>query len=170
MKSMLLYLTELVTSLVFRADTNGERTQSVLETFPFVSQHPNAKTPQGGTNFYPDVIYNQSEFIYWMDHPFSTWCKRGDPVAGTTFASTAGKAGISNENLGGGTDDYAVTVGELGLAYDFFADAETVDVNLIMAGTSPAGTDGTTHATNLIDLAEKEKIALHSSLLVGQML
>ena len=67
------------------------------------------------------------------------------------------KPGISNENLGGGTDDYAVTVGELGLAYDFFADAETVDVNLIMAGTSPAGADGTTHATNLIDLVEARK-------------
>ena len=141
----------------FRADTNGERTQSVLETFPFVSQAASAKTAQGGTNFYPDVIYNQSEFIYWMDHDSQLSNAGTDPVAGTTFASTAGKAGISNENLGGGTDDYAVTVGELGLAYDFFADAETVDVNLIMAGTSPAGADGTTHATNLIDLVEARK-------------
>ena len=141
----------------FRADTNGERTQSVLETFPFVSQAASAKTAQGGTNFYPDVIYNQSEFIYWMDHDSQLSNAGTDPAAGTTFASTAGKAGISNENLGGGTDDYAVTVGELGLAYDFFADAETVDVNLIMAGTSPAGADGTTHATNLIDLVEARK-------------
>ena len=141
----------------FRADTNGERTQSVLETFPFVSQAASAKTAQGGTNFYPDVIYNQSEFIYWMDHDSQLSNAGTDPVAGTTFASTAGKAGISDETLGGGTDDYAVTVGELGLAYDFFADAETVDVNLIMAGTSPAGADGTTHATNLIDLVEARK-------------
>ena len=141
----------------FRADTNGERTQSVLETFPFVSQAASAKTAQGGTNFYPDVIYNQSEFVYWMDHDSQLSNAGTDPVAGTTFASTAGKAGISDETLGGGTDDYAVTVGELGLAYDFFADAETVDVNLIMAGTSPAGADGTTHATNLIDLVEARK-------------
>ena len=68
-----------------------------------------------------------------MDHDSQLSNAGTDPVAGTTFASTAGKGGISNENLGGGTDDYAVTVGELGLAYDFFADAETVDVNLIMA-------------------------------------
>ena len=141
----------------FRADTNGERTQSVLETFPFVSQAASAKTAQGGTNFYPDVIYNQSEFVYWMDHDSQLSNAGTDPAAGTTFASTAGKAGISDETLGGGTDDYAVTVGELGLAYDFFADAETVDVNLIMAGTSPAGADGTTHATNLIDLVEARK-------------
>ena len=141
----------------FRADTNGERTQSVLETFPFVSQAASAKTAQGGTNFYPDVIYNQSEFVYWMDHDSQLSNAGTDPVAGTTFASTAGQGGISDETLAGGTVDYAVTVGELGLGYDFFEDAETVDVNLIMAGTSPAGADGTTHATNLIDLVEARK-------------
>ena len=141
----------------FRADTNGERTQSVLETFPFVSQAASAKTAQGGTNFYPDVIYGQSKFIYWLDHDGSLSNAGTDPVAGTTFASTAGKGGVKDDNLAGGTDDYAVTVGELALAYDHFADAETVDVNLIMAGTSPASTDGITHATKIIDIAEGRK-------------
>ena len=141
----------------FRADTNGERTNSVLETFPFVSQAASAKTAQGGTNFYVDVIYNQSEFIYWLDHDASLSNAGTDPVAGTTFASTAGKGGVKDDNLAGGTDDYAVTVGELASAYDFFADAETVDVNLIMGGTTPAGADGTAHATKLIDIAEARK-------------
>ena len=141
----------------FRADTNGERTNSVLETFAFVSQAASAKTAQGGTNYYPDVIYNQSEFIYWLDHDSSLSNAGTDPVAGTTFASTAGSGGVKDDNLAGGTDDYAVTVGELDLAYEQFADAETVDVNLIMAGTSPAGADGATHATNIIDLVEARK-------------
>ena len=52
----------------FRKDTAGERTNSVLETYAFVLQHPNAKTPQGGTNYYPDVIFKQSSFVYWLDH------------------------------------------------------------------------------------------------------
>ena len=60
-------------------------------------------------------------------------------------------------DLSGGTDDDAVTVGELDSAYQLFADAETVDVNLIMGGQVPNGTDGVTHATNLIDLAEARK-------------
>ena len=141
----------------FRADTNGERTNAVLETFAFVSQAASAKTAQGGTNYYPDVIYNQSEFIYWLDHDASLTNAGTDPVAGTTFASTANSGGVKDDNLAGGTDDYAVTVGELDLAYEEFADAETVDVNLIMAGTSPAGADGATHATNLIDLVEARK-------------
>ena len=141
----------------FRADTNGERTNSVLETFGGVSQAASAKTPQGGTNFYVDVIYNQSEFIYWLDHDGSLSNAGTDPVAGTTFASTAGKGGVKDDNLAGGTDDYTVTVGELATAYDFFADAETVDVNLIMAGQVPNGADGTAHATKLIDIAEARK-------------
>jgi len=141
----------------FRADTNGERTNAVLETFPFVSQAASAKTSQGGTNFYPDVIYGQSKFIYWLDHDSSLSNAGTDPVAGTTFASTAGKGGVKDDNLSGGTDDYAVTVGELALAYDEFADAETVDVNLLMAGTSPASADGVSHATKMIDIVEARK-------------
>ena len=141
----------------FRADTNGERTNAVLETFPFVSQAASAKTSQGGTNFYPDVIYGQSKLIYWLDHDASLSNAGTDPVAGTTFASTAGKGGIKDDNLAGGTDDYAVTVGELALAYDNFADAETVDVNLLMAGTSPASADGVSHATKMIDICEARK-------------
>jgi phage tail sheath protein FI len=141
----------------FRKDTAGERTNAVLETYQGLSQAAAAKTTQGGTNYYPDVIYGQSSFIYWMDHDASLSNAGTNPVAGTSFASTAGNGGVKDDNLSGGTDDYAVTVGELALAYDNFADAETVDVNLIMAGTSPAGADGTTHATKLIDIAEARK-------------
>ena len=75
----------------------------------------------------------------------------GQPKGGGSSVDTFGF------NLSGGADDYAVTVGELDSAYEEFADAETVDVNLIMGGTTPAGANGTTHATNLIDLAEARK-------------
>ena len=141
----------------FRKDTAGERTNAVLETYQGLSQAAAAKTTQGGTNYYPDVIYGQSSFIYWLDHDASLSNAGTNPVAGTSFASTAGNGGVKDDNLSGGTDDYAATVGELALAYDNFADAETVDVNLIMAGTSPAGADGTTHATKIIDIAEARK-------------
>ena len=141
----------------FRADTAGERTLSVLETYAGVSQHPNAKSPQGNANFYPEVIFRQSEFIYWLDHP-SVLSNAGTALAaGNNYATGTGTTGEINFNLSGGTDDFALTVGELDSAYTLYEDAETVDVNLIMAGASPAGTDGVTHATNLIDIAEKRK-------------
>ena len=40
----------------------------VLEVYDSVSKASDAKTAQGDTNYYVDVIYNQSQYIYWMDH------------------------------------------------------------------------------------------------------
>ena len=40
----------------------------------------------------------------------------------------------TRSELSGGTDDYAVTAGELKTAYDRFADTESLDVNLILGG------------------------------------
>ena len=140
----------------FDTDLAGQRTNAVLETFPFVSQALSSKTPQGGTNFYKNVVNVGSSYVRWMDHDASLTNAGTDPVAGTTFASTAGKAGVLTDNLAGGTDDDP-TIGELELAYDKFADVDTVDVNLVMAGTCPESTDGVTHATMIIDLCESRK-------------
>ena len=140
----------------FDTDLAGQRTNAVLETFPFVSQALSSKTPQGGTNFYKNVVNVGSSYVRWMDHDASLTNAGTDPASGTTFASTAGKAGVLTDTLGGGTDD-TPSIGELELAYDKFADVDTVDVNLVMAGTSPASTDGVTHATMIIDLCESRK-------------
>ena len=141
----------------FRADTAGQRGNAVLETFGFVSQHPNAKTSQGNANFYPDVIFRQSEFIYWLDHPSVLSNAGAVRTSGQAYATGTGTTGEMDFKLTGGTDDYAATVGELGAAFDRFDDAETVDINLLIGGAIPAGADGVTHATKLIDIAEKRK-------------
>ena len=139
-------------------DVAGNRGNAVIETHAFLSKHPNAKTPQGGTAFYPNVVNRASTHIWWMDHPAT-----GATDWGTALTS-AGTDKVFDaqhlphvDTLSIGQDDGAASVGELTLAYDQFADTETVDVNLIMAGTSPAGTDGTAHAAAIIDLAEKRK-------------
>ena len=41
---------------------------TILETFEGVSQASDAKTSTGAVNFFPDVIYAQSKFVYVMDH------------------------------------------------------------------------------------------------------
>ena len=141
----------------FDIDVAGNRTLSVIENFAFLSKHPNAKTPQGGTAYYPTVVNRGSSYIWWTDHD----------TTGTDWGSNLTSAGSDTtfvaqdlpivDTLSIGADDFAPTVGELDLAYEHFSDAETVDVNLVMAGSVPAGTDGITHATNLIDLAEARK-------------
>ena len=140
----------------FDVDTVGNRTNAVLEVFANMSKNPVAKTAQGGSNYYPDVIYRRSEYIYWMDHTSagSNW------GTDTTSAYTAVNAPVV-DSLTGGTDDYAVTAGELELAYDKFADTESLDINLVLGGPSSAIADTAsgmdTHVTMITDLVELRK-------------
>ena len=134
-------------------DVAGQRAASVIETYAGLSKNSAAKTAQGSTNYYPDVIFTQSQFVYWMDHNSSgsNW------GTDTTTTYTAVNSPTLN-SLTGGTDDYSVTIGEHTIAYDRFKDAETVDVNLILGGKTPDdATNGDTYGTMLIDLVESRK-------------
>ena len=84
----------------------------ILETFAGVSQANDAKDASGNSNYYPDVIYRTSSFIYWVDH-IST-LSDGLAKKGTTFDNTVGDAFvISSTSLASGTDDFAATNGEI---------------------------------------------------------
>ena len=147
----------------FRKDTAGERIQSVLETYAGVSKHPFAKTPQGEVNYYPDVIFKKSTNVYWTGHPSVLEAGGGstnagvEAVAGAAYHTGTGTTGEETFTLANGSDDYAATVGELDTAYTMFEDAETIDVNLLIAGSTPASTDGVLHAGNIIDIADTRK-------------
>jgi phage tail sheath protein FI len=123
----------------------------VLETFAALSKASDAKTPQGSTNYYPDVIYNASNYIYWMDHNASgsNW---GSAMSGTTFTDVTTVSAVS---LQSGSDGTTATTGQKLTAYQKFADSETVDVGLIMAANGDA-----THIDNLITIAENRKDAV----------
>ena len=86
-----------------------------------------------------------------MDH-HSSGTNWGSTAQSTTFTAVTT---IKNDSLRGGADGSAATVGQMKTAYEKFEDAETVDVNLIIAGTSSA-----THIDNLITIAENRKDAV----------
>ena len=123
----------------------------VLEVYDSVSKGSDAKTAQGDTNYYVDVLYNQSEYIYWMDH-VSTGSNWGSAVAGITFTALSAPF---TRSLASGADGSAVSTAELKTAYEKYNDADTVDVNLIIAGKGNA-----THIDNLITIAENRKDAI----------
>ena len=123
----------------------------ILEVYDSLSKASDAKTPQGDTNYYPDVIYNQSQYIYWMDH-ISGGTNWGSAALNLTFTSVTS---VNNAPLSGGSDGSAVSTAQLKTAYEKFEDAETVDVNLIIAGKGDA-----THIDNLITIAENRKDAV----------
>ena len=184
----------------FSVDANGNRTNAVLETYPNLSVNPNAKSPQGDSIYYPNVIFKKSLFIYWMDHNVGG-LNFGEDISGATGSiilnGTDGSgsdtgdnivfdrtdSGGSDENgnvtledgtsgysvisapskteLGGGTDDYALTAGEYESAYDKFEDTESLDINLVLGGRGGGAGDSETtqdtHVTMLTALVEKRR-------------
>ena len=121
---------------------------TILETFSKLSKASDAKDPQGNDNYYPNVIYTKSQYIYWTKHN-SSGSNWGNAASGTTFTAVNSP---TLSSLSGGSNGSAVTTGQIKTAYDKFADSETVDVGLIIAGPCTA-----THIENLISLAEARK-------------
>ena len=131
---------------------------TILETFEGVSQAHDAKDSSGNSNYYPDVIYRESKYIYWIDH-IST-LSDGVTKFGTTFDNTVGDAFVvSSTSLSGGTDDYVATNAEIATAYEKFNDADNVDLSLLLCGPSQTSADATgdTKATAVMDIATARK-------------
>jgi len=132
---------------------------TILETFEGLSQASDGKNSQGGTNYYVDVLYNESKYIYWMDHE-TTLANAGSAKKGQTFdAEGANGFTVFANSLASGTDDYTITNAEYALGFDKFADAETVDIALLLGGPSHTAADatGATKATKVIDVATSRK-------------
>ena len=181
----------------FDVDSNGQRTNGVLETYANLSKNINAKSPQGDSIYYPYVIRKQSSFVYWTDHNTAgiNWGTDIDATVGNIVLNgTDGSGTDAGDNieiedgtdssaghiamedgtgsysalntptkteLSGGTDDYAVTAGELETAYGKFEDTESEDINLILGGKGGGAGDTAssqdTHVTMLTTLVEKRR-------------
>ena len=130
----------------------------IIETFESVSQAHDAKDASGNSNYYADVIYRTSKYIYWIDHIATL--SDGASKYGTTFDNTVGDAFVvSNTSLTGGTDDFVATNAEFATAYEKFNDVENVEVSLLMCGPSQTSADATgdTKATAVMDVATARK-------------
>ena len=124
---------------------------TVLEVYSKLSKASDAKTPQGDSNYYPNVIYGRSKYIFWMDHNASgtNW---GNTASGTTYTAVNSPTATS---LISGSNGSAVTNAQKKTAYEKFLDSETVDVGLIIAGPGDA-----VHVDNVITIAEDRKDAV----------
>jgi len=111
---------------------------TVLEKFPFVSKASDAKDDSGNNNFYKEVIANKSKYIQWASHPTTI-------SVGTAWGSTANASAFANltanvlSSLSGGVDG-TISTANVVTAYDFFNNAESVDISLIVSGPSDAAT------------------------------
>ena len=116
-------------------DTDGKLTGtagSVLETWAFVGTTDGDKKEDGSNNYYVDVINQNSNYFYV-----------GSGVAAKTHSFTLG------------ADQTTIVAGDIKSGIDLFADAETVDVNLIFASNDV--NDSKEIAEHLILVANNRK-------------
>ena len=111
---------------------------TVLESFAYVSTVEGAKKEDGTNNYYVDVINGTSDYL-WFGEEDST-------ILSSTVALVY--------TLAGGTNTIADS-NDTAAGYDIFADADTLDVNLII-GSSLASAD----AQAVIEIAEGRKDAI----------
>ena len=134
---------------------------TILEKHANLSKMAGAVTDSGDNNYYVDALYLGSNYIYWVDHPTGTTNWGTEPLVGNA-PSTVTAALLSTvdqtNSYSGGVGGVTPTEGERALAFDYFANADTVDFNLLISGPATVtGATGTAHAIDLIDLVEKRK-------------
>jgi phage tail sheath protein FI len=127
---------------------------TVLETF-VCSKSSDVRSVTGEGMFYKDVLFRSSQYIYFMDFPTISPAF-GGAVKNVTYNTD--HIAYSSSLLGGADGAFPNFYNGLQL----FADADTVDVNLIMAG--PGDIEDTTatqvHAQNVINLCNSRKDCL----------
>ena len=123
---------------------------TVLEKFPFVSKASDAKDDSGNSNFYKEVISSRSEYILWASHPttISVGTAWGSTANATTFANLTANV---TSSLSGGVDGTISTANTIS-AYNFYNNAESTDISLIITGPN-----ANTISASLISLAETRK-------------
>jgi phage tail sheath protein FI len=123
---------------------------TVLERYSFVSKASDSLNNDGSSNFYKTIINEQSRYVWWLTHQpgASNW---GTTAVAKTFTNINTPFSAS---MTAGADG---TIGnsEIITAYNLFANADVVDVSLIISGPG-----NSTVATSLISLTESRKDAV----------
>ena len=128
---------------------------AILEIFQGLSRATDGKTTDGATNYYKDVLNSNSEYIWYANDRSGA----EDAAAASVATSTNGTP-LSLSFVAGadGSDEANITFADIARAYDVFADPQSVDISLVLAGKSRGGTNGEQLANYLIDnIAEIRK-------------
>ena len=107
---------------------------TVLEKYGYLSKGSNAKADSGGSNYYPTVINERSNWIFWTDHDNagSNW---GNTLSSTTFTAVSTPKTYS---LTGGSDGNALTDGDRSTSFVLLANKQEVPASIIVAGQANA--------------------------------
>ena len=130
-------------------DEDGKFTgtkNTVLEVFPYASKASDAKDDSGNSSYYKNVIASKSKYIHWMDHTAD-----GTNWGGNASVTFANLTSAVTRSLSLGVDG-TVSTANVVTGYGYYADADSVDVSLIIGGPADA-----TLAASLTSTAESRK-------------
>lgn len=130
---------------------------AVLEKFPFCHKASDGRRDDGTNVYYKNVLNVSSKYVWWMDHPTGmvNWGSEDSPSI--TFTNLATPVTIS---LTGGSDDFAVTDGNLMNGFALFNNVETYDISLIVVGKASATV--ATYVINNVAEARKDCVVFVS--------
>ena len=120
------------------ADTLGKFTGvpgQILEVFQGVSRATDAKTVDGATNYYVNVLNQNSNYVWVTNLPNAAYVNTSvnmtslSTAAPTSIAFAGGQDGFSESNVG-------TNIGAITAAYDMFKSTERVSISLLMTGKS----------------------------------
>ena len=120
-------------------DRNGKFTGvpgTVLESYENLSRATDAKTTGGASNYYRDVINQNSKYVWSVRDRTNASSNTAFNVANSTSAN------VARYFFTGGQDGYTEATAPLYIlsdGYDKFASAEDVDVSLILQGKPTGG-------------------------------
>ncbi len=121
---------------------------TVLEVYENVSRATDAKTEQGATNYYKDVINQNSSWV-WVGAATTTGAVNTALLVADSTATKPLTLSFINGSDGDNEDN--VSLGKLAAAYDKFINTSEVDISLILTGKAKGGTNGEQLPNYLID-------------------
>lgn len=130
---------------------------TVLERFPYVSKASGAKKSDGTSNYWVDVLREQSQYIWAGDSTFASDLGSVEfSVSGSV--QTFGKVGVRDFVLSGGDLGAMPTASQLATGYSsYFGDPETVDIQLLLGNGAATEANAKTIADQLISIADDRK-------------
>jgi len=124
---------------VIIADKNGKFTGvpgAILETYKNVSRATDAQNPNGQTNYYKNVINQQSAYV-WAIHDVTNGTSNTALHVVSSTNKTAVTLGFGGGQNGASESDASLAV--LAAGYDMFASPTDVQVSLILQGKPTGG-------------------------------
>jgi Phage tail sheath protein subtilisin-like domain/Phage tail sheath C-terminal domain len=108
----------------------------VLEVYQNLSRATDAKTPDGSTNYYVNVINQNSQYVWFANHRQSSGY-----VANAALITSQSDNIPETIQFAGGQDGFdetsiAPNIGVISSAYDLFKSTETAPISLLMTGKS----------------------------------